>query len=263
MRASDAIRHFEGDCMITHKVAQRPVEWKALKAGTKYRWILPFRVFDWLWEWLAYGLSRWSFLEVLEYLGGFSVLVGVILYFSESGDRVKQRHYQAWQVINTAQGKGGSGGRIEALQELNDDKIPLVGVDVSSAFLQGVRLQHANLLRSDLSAADLRGSDLASADLTYADLHSANLRGSILSNVSFANADLSDTDLVGSDMTGANLSQADLDSTDLRSVNLKDIQWKQIKSIKGANIAGVKTAPDGFIHWALQNGAIENAQADE
>jgi hypothetical protein len=28
---------------------------------------------------------------------------------SEAGDRKKQKHYQAWQVINTAQGKGGSG----------------------------------------------------------------------------------------------------------------------------------------------------------
>jgi hypothetical protein len=42
---------------------------------------------------------------VLECLGGFSVLAGVIFYFSESGDRIKQRHYQEWQVINTAQGK--------------------------------------------------------------------------------------------------------------------------------------------------------------
>ena len=249
--------------MIMRNLTQRPVEWKNLRAGTKHRWLLPLRIFDWLWEWVAYGLSRWSFLEVLEYLGSFSVLVGVILYFSESGARIKQRHYQAWQVINTAQGKGGSGGRIEALQELNNDKIPLVGVDVSSAFLQGVRLQHANLLRSDLSAADLRGSDLTSADLTYADLHNANLRSSTLCYASFSNADLSDTDLVGSDMTGANLSQANLKSSDLRSVNLKGIQWKQIKSIKGANIAGVQMAPEGFIEWALQNGAIENAQVKD
>lgn len=248
--------------MLTHRLAQRPVEWRTLKAGTK-RWVLPILVFDWLWGWVAYGLSQWRFLEVLEYLGRFSVLVAVILYFSESGDRIKQRHYQAWQVINTAQGKGGSGGRIEALQELNHDKIPLVGVDASTAFLQGIRLQHANLLRSDLSAADLRGSDLAFADMTYANLHSANLRGSTLRNVTFTNADLRDSDLVGSDMTGANLSQADLDSSDLRSVNLKGIQWKQIKSIRGANIAGVKAAPEGFIQWAIQSGAIENAQAED
>ena len=89
-------------------------------------------------------LSRWSFLEVLEYLGSFSILIAVIFYFSESGDRLKQKHYQAWQVINTAQGKGGSGGRIEALQELDEDGVPLVGVDVSGAFLQGFACRKRN-----------------------------------------------------------------------------------------------------------------------
>jgi uncharacterized protein YjbI with pentapeptide repeats len=223
----------------------------------------PFRVFEWLLEWVAYGLSHWSLLEVLEYLGSFSVLVGVLFYFSESGDRVKQRHYQAWQVINTAQGKGGSGGRIDALQELNEDKIQLVGVDVSSAFLQGVRLEHANLLRADMSSSDLRGSDLKYADLTFADLHSANLRGSNLEDVTLSNAVLKDADLVGADLAGAKLYGADLSSADLRQANLKDVQWKQIGSVNGANIAGVKAAPEGFIKWALANGAIEMQASDE
>jgi hypothetical protein len=233
-----------------------------MKGGLKHRWLVPFRAFEWLWEWIAYGLSRWSFLEVLEYLGSFSVLIGVIFYFSESGDRIKQRHYQAWQVINTAQGKGGSGGRIEALQELNEDKIPLVGVDVSSAFLQGIHLGHANLLRADMSAADLRGSDLSSANLTFADLHNANFRGARLESVSLANAILRDADLVGSDLTGADLAQSDLSGTDLRSANLSSVRWKEIKSIKSANIAGVKEAPEGFVEWALANGAVENAQVE-
>ena len=134
--------------MLSRRFTRRPADWNTIRSGLKHRWLLPLRAFEWIWEWVAYALSRWSFLEVLEYLGSLSILVGVIFYFSESGDRVKQRHYQAWQVINTAQGKGGSGGRIDALQELNADKVPLVGVDVSAAFLQGVRLDRANLLRA-------------------------------------------------------------------------------------------------------------------
>lgn len=124
--------------MILHEARKRPDSWKVLRARIRHGWAVPFRAFEWVWEWVAFGLSNWRFLEVLEYLGRFSILVGVIFYFSESGDRIKQRHYQAWQVINTAQSKGGSGGRIEALQELNQDKVSLVGVDVSSAFLQGL-----------------------------------------------------------------------------------------------------------------------------
>jgi hypothetical protein len=249
--------------MISHRLRRRPEKLATLVAGLKHRWMIPFRAFEWFWEWIAYALSHWSFLEVLEYLGSFSVLIGVIFYFSESGDRIKQRHYQAWQVINTAQGKGGSGGRIEALQELNEDKIQLVGVDVSSAFLQGVHLEHAKLLRADLSAADLRGSDFRFADLTYADMHAANFRGSNLENASFSNADLKDADLVGADLSGANLDGVDLTAADLRLANLKDIQWKQIRSIKTANIAGVKASPDGFRQWALQNGAVDSPSADE
>src|SRR5262244_242040 len=102
-----------------------------------------------------------GFSEILEYLGSFSVLIAVIFYFHDSGNRVKQRHYQAWQVINTAQGKGGSGGRIEALQELNADSVPLVGVDVSGAFLQGVQLPHAHLLRANFENADARDGDFS------------------------------------------------------------------------------------------------------
>src|SRR6201992_1928312 len=146
--------------MIRNTDREVPGPWRTRRSSVRRSWHRPFYAVNWAFDWLAYLLSRWSFLEVLEYLGSFSVLVAVIFYFSESGNRTKQRHYQAWQVINTAQGKGGSGGRIDALQELNEDKVPLVGVDVSSAFLQGIRLHHANLLRANFSAADLRNSDL-------------------------------------------------------------------------------------------------------
>src|ERR1700686_1579023 len=149
---------------------KRPEPWSVRKQAIKHAWLIPFAAFEWFWENLAFVLSNWSFLEVLEYLGSFSVLVAVLFYFSESGDRLKQKHYQAWQVINTAQGKGGSGGRIEALQELNSDGIPLVGVDVSGAFLQGVQLRRAKLSRAELEAADLRRCILEGSDLEYANL---------------------------------------------------------------------------------------------
>jgi uncharacterized protein YjbI with pentapeptide repeats len=245
--------------MIFHEIKRRPENWADVGSRVKRRWMIPFVAFEWVWAWLAFLLGNWSFLEVLEYLGRFSVLIAVILYFSESGDRIKQKHYQAWQVINTAQGKGGSGGRIEALQELNADRVPLVGVDASSAFLQGLQLERANLLRSDFSAADLRGSDLKSADLSSADLHSANFRGSNLEYASFEYADMSEADLWGSDLTGAKLRGANLGGADLSFVNLSKIDWKQLSNIKEANIAGVKNAPEGFVDWALRNGAVQRA----
>jgi hypothetical protein len=245
--------------MILHEKRTRPPNWTDVRGRLRRRWLAPFIAFEWSWQWLAYLLSNWSFLEVLEYLGSFSVLVAVIFYFSESGDRLKQRQYQAWQVINTAQGKGGSGGRIEALQELNADKVPLVGVDVSSAFLQGLRLDHANLLRANFNAADARGSHLEAADFTNADLHSANFRGSNLSHAVFHGADLGEADLVRANLSGADLSGADLGGADLSLADLENIRWMQIRNVKMANVAGVKHAPEGFVAWALRNGAVQTS----
>lgn len=214
---------------------------------------------EWGLEWLAYFLSNWKFLEVLEYMSSLSVLVAVLFYFSESGDRTKQKHYQAWQVINTAQGKGGSGGRIDALQELNADGIPLVGVDVSGAFLQGINLAGARLLRANFHATDLRDSDFHLADFTDADLRSANLRGNNLQRASFHGANLSDSDLTGADLRQADLSDANLDNADLHDSNLQDFSWRVIASLKKANIEGVKNAPPGFVEWAIQKGAVRTA----
>src|ERR1700728_475762 len=217
--------------MILHHARTRPVPWPERRARARNRWLIPLIAIDWSWEWLAYLLSNWSFLEVLEYLGSFSVLIGVIFWFSESGDRIQQRHYQAWQVINTAQGKGGSGGRIEALQELNADGVPLVGVDVSSAFLQGVKLERANLLRANFSAADLRHCDLQAADFTNANLHSANFREGNLEHASFQSADMTDVDLWGSHLAGAKLDDADLSGADLRFADLQNVEWRQLKKV--------------------------------
>jgi Pentapeptide repeats (8 copies) len=242
----------------THFVPPRPVPWTELKARAPHPALLPLFAFDWGWQWLAWLLGNWSFLLVLEYLGSFSVLIAVIFWFSESGDRVKQRHYQAWQVINTAQGQSGSGGRIDALQELNADHVALTGVAAVSAFLQGIRLPHAKLARADFSSADLRNSDLHNADLTWANLHYANLRDTNLESVAFDHANLSDCDFSGSDLAGAHLEYASLMNADLRHANLHDIDWQHIDSVVGADLDGVTNAPPGFVAWALQNGALQS-----
>jgi len=242
--------------MILHEKRKRPEPWQSQRAALRHSWLLPLLAIEWVFEWIAFVLSRWSFLEVLEYLGSFSILVAVIFYFSESGDRLKQKHYQAWQVINTAQGKGGSGGRIEALQELDQDGVPLVGVDVSGAFLQGIRLPNARLLRADLNAVDARNSDFQAADLTSANLHSGNFRESNFSGANLRGADLGDADFCSAKLSGAVLDEATLDTADLGNTDLSNVKWQHIKSLKGANIRQVRNAPEGFIKWATQHGAV-------
>ncbi len=242
--------------MILHQRRKRPEPFQKQRAALPHPWLAPFLAFEWLSDWGAFALSRWSFLEVLEYLGGFSVLIAVIFYFSESGDRVKQKHYQAWQVINTAQGKGGSGGRIEALQELDGDGVPLVGVDVSGAFLQGIHLPNARLLRANFTAVDARNSDFQGADFVGASLHSGNFRESNLSNANFQDADLADADFCSANLSAATLDGVTLDDADLANTDLGKAKWQKIKSMKGANIWHVRNAPEGFIQWASQHGAV-------
>ena len=249
--------------MVLREARKRPEPWAQRKAGVRHGWTLPWHAIEFGFDWTAYFLSRWAFLEVLEYLGTLSVLFGVIFYYSEAGDRKKQKHYQAWQVINTAQGKGGAGGRIEALQELNADREPLAGVDISGAFLQGVELPRANLTRANFEAADLRDCNLGNSDLTYADLKSANLRRASLRSVNLQQGDLEDADLVGADLQGADLGRANLKNADLRQADLKAIRWQGITSVESANVYGVRNAPEGFVAWALRHGAISEKGADE
>jgi len=73
---------------------------------------LPFSAVEWGLEWCAYALSRWTFLDVLEYLEGFSVLIAVIFYFSESGDRLKQKHYQAGRSSTPRKAKAATVGEL-------------------------------------------------------------------------------------------------------------------------------------------------------
>jgi hypothetical protein len=239
-----------------HVSRRRPEPWGAMKAGIRSRWLIPFAMIEWWLGWVAYLLSNWAFLEVLEYAGTFSILVVVVLYFVERPDRIKQKHYQAWQVINTAQGKGGSGGRIEALEELNFDRVPLVGVDAQGAFLMGLRLDGAPLARSNFASADLRSCHFRSADLDYATLTAANFRGCDLESANLENSDLSNTDLTGADLAGARLAGANLNNSDLHECDLKGVHWKDITGIKNANIFHVKNVPEGFLAWAVGHGAV-------
>jgi Pentapeptide repeats (9 copies) len=242
--------------MILHAPRQRPESWRDRCAALQHRWMVSLLALEYPFEWLAYLLSRWSLLEVLDYLGSFSILIAVIFYFSESGDRLKQKHYQAWQVINTAQGKGGSGGRIDALQELNMDGVPLVGVDVSGAFLQGLQLPRARLLRANFNAVDARNSGFKDADFVWADLRSANFRKSNLTGSNLQDADLSEGDFCGANLTSVNFAGATLDDADLGNTDLADIKWQSIQSVKGTSLQQVRNAPKGFLDWAAQHGAM-------
>lgn len=250
--------------LLVNPDRSRPPSWREFRRNAIHPLAIPFLFSEWLAQWAAYALSHWTLLEVLEYAGRFSVLVAVIFYFAESGQRVKSRHYQAWQVINTAQGKGGSGGRTDALGELNDDHVPLIGVDVSDAFLQGVRLNGADLRRANFSSADMRDSQLADTNLEAADFVWTNLRNSDLRRAIFRGANFTNADLTGALLSGSDWSDVVLDKAELTDADLQGIfNWQTRTSVSGANIFGIKNAPPGFVDWAMKNGAISKQSDTE
>jgi hypothetical protein len=241
-----------------------PEKWAEFRAHHRPKWLLPLWYIDWLAEWAAWGLSRLSMLELLEHLGSCSLLIGLAVYLWEAPERGKTRHYQAWQVINTAQGKGGSGGRIEAMHELNEDHVPLVGIDVSAAFLQGVRLEKADLHRGDFHVADMRDVDLRDANLQDCIFSTTNLEGADLSGADLSGAILSNADLSNAKLVGADLNNVDLAGADLRGADLSGVKnATAIKSFHLANIHGLKNAPDGFAAAALGQGAVDLASDAE
>ena len=61
---------------------------------------------------------------------------------------------------------------------------------------------------------------------------------------------------VQDDHVGGIVDDADISGADLRFADLRNVAWKQLKKVTATNVAGVKNAPEGFVEWALQNGAV-------
>jgi uncharacterized protein YjbI with pentapeptide repeats len=257
--------------------SEKPKNWRERRRSIKHKWLIPFIFPEWLCEQLSYFLGRWAFLDILGHIGRLTILIAVITYFMGADERrmqaenqQKARQYQAWQVINIAQGKKGSGGRKDALEDLNNDGVSLADIDISKAYLPelkldeatlyGANLAEADLLEANLTKANLMDANLAGADLAGANLAGANLKDTNLTeaNLYYANlagANLKDVNLTGVRLCGANLAGANLLGANLAYI----LDWDKIRSIKSANIFGVNNPPDGFITWAKEQGAISNS----
>ena len=129
----------------------------------------------------------------------------------------------------------------------------LSGIDLSSVNLDGAILEGASLEGARLNYASLVGASLEGARLERARLKGARLEGARLVEASLAEAILDYAILEG----------ARLDRAYLRGCSLKEIRdWRKIESIRLANVYGVVDAPDGFLEWAREMGAVE-IESDE
>lgn len=154
-----------------------------------------------------------------------AIISAGFIFILEISERQKRDQYEAWQVINSAISQSGSGGRIQALEDLNRDGVALEGVSAPGADLSGINLVNANLARADfartqLDKANLRGANLKGANLEGANLEGANLEGANLEGANLGGANLYIANLQGACFVNATLQAAYLVGTNLQKTNL-------------------------------------------
>ena len=150
-------------------------------------------------------------------LAAGALVLSIVAFWIDYSDLVEERSVRAWQLLTTK--APGNSGKIAALEYLNNEGAPLVGIDLSrlsqgsvSVFLQKVKLAHADLSEANLSEANLVGANLSSAVLFRANLSGANLTQADLTLADLASANLSNADLRYADLSKAAVNEADLTS---------------------------------------------------
>lgn len=153
--------------------------------------------------------------------------------------------------------------RSAKLWDANLHRADLEGSNLQKAKLGNANLQKAGLKRANLKKANLRGVNLQNAYLRGADLQGTELTCAKLQGATLGVANLQEANFEAADLQGANLGSSYVQGTkfgeaNLLGASLHDIrEWSEIASWSGANIAGVKGPPDGFVEWALSKGAVQ------
>jgi uncharacterized protein YjbI with pentapeptide repeats len=222
----------------------RPMGWREFQQKSSAGYLgWAIHLIEWTLEFIAQRLKRLAFFEILDYVSRVSVLIAVLFWFTESGERERQKQIQAWQVVALGQQLGGGVATIQALELLNCTDLAWFCTPVS---LEGIKLEKVNLPHLDLPSAtliraSLSESNLAEADFTVANLLAADLKG----------ANLKGAKLVGANLNLANLAQASLEEANIREANLR------ATNLAGANLAGANLTATDLSGTALA-GAIYN-----
>ncbi|MBO1057289.1 MAG: pentapeptide repeat-containing protein [Dolichospermum sp. JUN01] len=191
------------------------------------------------------GLVKIVLLTALEKGVLLSLAVTLFKYFQEAPKRQQQDHYQAWEIINSAIGQTASGGRIEALQDLNKDGVSLQHINANRADLSGINLDRALLSNVRFEKAILtcvetkknteKCTTIRNADLSWGHLQGANFYKADLRKSIFWNAEMQETRLIRANLQGADFEKAKLDNAYIDRANFigaKNLTAEQVKSAK-------------------------------
>ncbi|MEM8613242.1 MAG: pentapeptide repeat-containing protein [Cyanobacteria bacterium P01_H01_bin.105] len=202
-----------------------------------------------------------------------AILSAAAVYLKESPDRKDKKHYEAWQVVEKAEGRETSYSRYKALQDLNDDDVSLEGLDAPGADLCRIRLSRAklkgaNLIGSDLSMADLSEANLVDVKLKAANLEAVNLQDARLNVAKLPTANLERANLRGANLEGADLGRANLMGADLVNANLEGANLEGANLAKarltnailtGANLSSANLSDAGLENTSLEQVNLEGA----
>jgi|ERR1039458_4230268 hypothetical protein len=188
------------------------------------------RKLDWWCEWALYGLSRWAFLEVLEYVGKLGILIAIIAFFypgckerRQAVESAKQaaadarisRHYVAWQTLNSAFGKPGNAGRADALRDLSQDGVSMDGISLAGhvVLIGPLNVTNAKMAHADFSDAEFEKVNFSRSEFMLSKWDNANsfqcdFRGASFWGVNFKNTHFLLCDF-GCDGQGKNLRPTD------------------------------------------------------
>jgi len=201
-----------------------------------------------------------------------AIVTAAFAYLIDTGNRKKSAQNEAWTTVNSAQGKPGNGGRVDALTCLNEENINLSGlsapfsdlteinlsysilkrVNFQESFLDSSQLEYCDLEFSNLSGAKIRSTNLSHSNFNNSKLERVDFSNSILTGCSLRNVCLENTifyaaDLRGADLRGANLRGADLRYCDLRGADLR------FAILEGAKLTDALYKADLDLYKALLN----------
>ena len=218
-------------------------------------------------DWGKYFIKSLEKSRIIGTLESISIITALVIYIRQGR---KRSHYEAWQVIDAAQGLEISHARIKALEELAKGGISLKGLSLPKANLErinlvDINLKEANLQGTNISEANLKGCKFELAQLQGANLWSANLQEAFFLLAQLQKANLTSANLKNADLEGVNLLEANLQKANLQGAyilgNLQGANFQETNLI-GANLQGAYLKNASFKDANLKGASLQDANLE-
>jgi hypothetical protein len=196
---------------------------------------------EWVLRWIAFGAQKSAVFKVLELAGRLIIVIALIQWWMERGDRLEAKHNQAWTLIVLSRGAGGDAGRKSALEHLAADGVslngaPLDGAVITELVLTGVYLTSATFTKAKLGAVYFKDSFLSGVDFQNAQLDNGGFMYTSLVRANFDNAILeAPFTFMRSDARGATFRHARLQDVSFLRTNLTDADFTGASVFDGYN----------------------------